>query len=164
MWVNSKGFHKTVRTFRLAWALYVRLYEVPFSHELAHICSNWTEKNPSLYQLNNIEWPSLKIIFETQDCKKKLSMHSVSLNTETFFSKKKKTKKKKKKIHVHYIKWTSSWENLSLGFPTRWLKPGCSASEIQQVRYYTIQSENNKDADQTARMCRLICTFVVHMT
>ena len=30
-----------------------------------------------------------------------------------------------------------------------------------ETRYYTIQAANNKGADQTARMCRLICTFVV---
>ena len=30
-------------------------------------------------------------------------------------------------------------------------------------RYYTIQAANNKGADQTARMRRLICTFVVRI-
>ena len=30
-------------------------------------------------------------------------------------------------------------------------------------RYYTIQEVNNKGADQTARMRRLICAFVVRM-
>ena len=28
---------------------------------------------------------------------------------------------------------------------------------------YTLQIVNNKGADQTARMCRMICRFVVHM-
>ena len=33
----------------------------------------------------------------------------------------------------------------------------------KETRYYTIQAVNNKDADQTARMCRLICIFVVRI-
>ena len=47
------------------------------------------------------------------------------------------------------------------------LKPACSADETSygldnnKWRYYTIQVVNNKGADQTARMLRLICTFVV---
>ena len=44
-------------------------------------------------------------------------------------------------------------------------KPACSATEasysLQIQKYYTIQAANNKSADQTAQMRRLICTLVV---
>ena len=50
------------------------------------------------------------------------------------------------------------------------LKPACSATETwswnsgyNKYGYYTIQAANNKGADQTARMRRLICTFVVRI-
>ena len=52
------------------------------------------------------------------------------------------------------------------------LKQACSATETSQsleisavanYRYYTIQAANNKGADQTARMHRLICSFVVRI-
>ena len=34
---------------------------------------------------------------------------------------------------------------------------------FSKYRYYTIQVANNKGADQTARMRRLVCAFVVHI-
>ena len=34
-------------------------------------------------------------------------------------------------------------------------------SFISKYRYYSIQAANNKGADQTVPMCRLICVFVV---
>ena len=47
-------------------------------------------------------------------------------------------------------------------------KPACSAAETWnfwfcKYRYYFIQSENNKGADQIVWMRRLICTFVVRI-
>ena len=68
--------------------------------------------------------------------------------------------------------WALSRENLSLGFATRvdsnrsaQLETSYSLeiSAIESVRYYTTQAMNNKGADQTARMRRLICTFVVRI-
>ena len=52
------------------------------------------------------------------------------------------------------------------------LKPACSTIEIKleymdwnfawsKFDYYTFQTVNNKGADQTARMLRMVCTFVV---
>ena len=50
------------------------------------------------------------------------------------------------------------------------LKPACSATEaslslenfgFSKYRYYTFLAANNKGADQTARMRRMICAFVV---
>ena len=35
--------------------------------------------------------------------------------------------------------------------------------KYRNKRYYTVQAANNKGADQTARMRRLICTFVVRI-
>ena len=52
-------------------------------------------------------------------------------------------------------------------------KQACSADEtsygleilaIASMRYYTIQAANNKGADQTARMRRLIFFFVVRIS
>ena len=49
------------------------------------------------------------------------------------------------------------------------LKLACSASlrlenfGYSNYRYYTIYAANNKDTDQTAWMCRLICIFIVHI-
>ena len=47
------------------------------------------------------------------------------------------------------------------------LKPACSATEeifeFNKYKYYTMQAVNNKGSDQTVRMRRLICTFVVCM-
>ena len=52
------------------------------------------------------------------------------------------------------------------------LKPACAGTEtswgleilaIGSRGYYTIQAANNKGADQTAWMCRLICVFVVRI-
>ena len=34
---------------------------------------------------------------------------------------------------------------------------------VYQVFNYTFQRVNNKEADQTAQMCRLVCTFIVGM-
>ena len=51
-------------------------------------------------------------------------------------------------------------------------KPACSATEtslslesldFSKYRYHTISAVNNKGADQTARMRRLICAFVVRI-
>ena len=53
-----------------------------------------------------------------------------------------------------------SWENLSsvrLNLPESW------NFGYSKQRYYTIQAVNNKGADQTARMRRLICAFVVRI-
>ena len=36
-------------------------------------------------------------------------------------------------------------------------------SKIENKRYYTIYAGNNKGADLTAWMCRLICAFVVRI-
>ena len=36
-------------------------------------------------------------------------------------------------------------------------------ARILKINYYTLQIANNKGADQTARMRRLICSFVVRM-
>ena len=47
---------------------------------------------------------------------------------------------------LSYRSWLGSW---NLGF--------------SMYRYYTIQAANNKGADQTARMRRLICAFVVRI-
>ena len=49
-------------------------------------------------------------------------------------------------------------------------KPACSARDWlenwnfarSKSRYDTFQKENNKGADQSARMRRLVCTFAVH--
>ena len=47
------------------------------------------------------------------------------------------------------------------------LKPACSATEtsksLEILGIDTIRAANNKDADQTARMHRLICAFVVRI-
>ena len=49
------------------------------------------------------------------------------------------------------------------------LKPACSASETSletsdtETSHYTIQAANNKGADQTEQMRRLICAFVIHI-
>ena len=47
------------------------------------------------------------------------------------------------------------------------LKSDCSATEtiarISKLNYYTFQIVNNKCADQTGRIRRLICSFVVCM-
>ena len=36
-------------------------------------------------------------------------------------------------------------------------------SDIEKRKYYTNKAVNNKDADQTAQMRRLICIFVVRI-
>ena len=41
------------------------------------------------------------------------------------------------------------------------LKLVSSATETSKLRYGTSQKANNKRADQTARMRRLVCAFVV---
>ena len=65
--------------------------------------------------------------------------------------------------------WASSWENVSSGVSDQVrLKLACSATEasmrleilLTETRDITLGSEN-KGADQTARMRRLICAFVV---
>ena len=47
------------------------------------------------------------------------------------------------------------------------LKPTYSVTEISQnadkVINYTLLGANNKGADQTARMCRLVCAYDVRM-
>ena len=72
--------------------------------------------------------------------------------------------------HETFHIWASSQENLSPGFPTmriskqspqlprlaRKLKFACS-----KFRHDTFKYGNNKGADQTARMRRLVCAFVV---
>ena len=67
------------------------------------------------------------------------------------------------------IIWASSRENLSSGFPTK--RDSNQSPQLQRrarklkfrskFRYDTFQKTNNKGADQTAHMCRLVCAFVV---
>ena len=66
--------------------------------------------------------------------------------------------------------WSLTRENLSFGFPTK-----CDSNQPAQLqrlarklkfrssksRYDTFQKANNKGADQTVRMGRLVCAFVV---
>ena len=57
-----------------------------------------------------------------------------------------------------------SRENLSLGFVQVRHKLACSTTETSLgLEISAVQAANNKGADQTARMCRLICAFVVHI-
>ena len=37
------------------------------------------------------------------------------------------------------------------------------ATSYDKCSYYSFQKVNNKVADQTARICRLLCNFVVHI-
>ena len=65
-------------------------------------------------------------------------------------------------------KWATSRENLSSVFPTNWDSNRAAQLEswifgYSKQRYYTVQVENNKGADQTVRMRRLICAFVVRI-
>ena len=39
----------------------------------------------------------------------------------------------------------------------------CTELRLLECRYYTIQAANNKGADQTVQMHRLICAFVVRI-
>ena len=64
--------------------------------------------------------------------------------------------------------WASSRESLSSGFRPGKIQIGLLSYTDQleswnfwysKYRYYTIQVANNKGADQTAQMRRLICTF-----
>ena len=65
--------------------------------------------------------------------------------------------------------WASSQQNLSLGFPTK--LDSNQSPQLQRLarklkvqsksRYDTFQWANNKSADQTVRMRRLVCAFVV---
>ena len=66
--------------------------------------------------------------------------------------------------------WASTWQNLSSGFPTKW--DSNQLAQLQRLarklkfahrepRYDTFQKANNKGADQTARMRRLVCACVV---
>ena len=65
--------------------------------------------------------------------------------------------------------WTSSRENLSAGFPKNTSFKSVSSAtqtdwkiEISPVaRLHTLHKAKNKDADQTARMRRLVCACVV---
>ena len=64
--------------------------------------------------------------------------------------------------------WASSRENLSSGFPTRVdsIRPAQPQKlEILDIetRDIIVSLQRNKGANQTARMRRLICTFVVHI-
>ena len=64
--------------------------------------------------------------------------------------------------------WATSRENVSLGFWTR-LDSNLPAQleawnfGYSKYKYYTIKAANNKGADQTAWMRRLICAFVVRI-
>ena len=49
------------------------------------------------------------------------------------------------------------------GLLSWWDQPGSSNFGYSKKRYYTIDAANNKGADQTARMRRLICAFVVRI-
>ena len=75
-------------------------------------------------------------------------------------------------LQLSAIIWALSGENLSSGFPTKWysnqpaqLQRLARKSKYRllcsQSRYDTFQKANNKGADQTARMRRLVCAFVV---
>ena len=68
------------------------------------------------------------------------------------------------------IIWASLRENLSLGCPTK--QDSNQSPQLQRLarklrfclsklRYGAFQKANNKGADQTARMRRLVCAFVV---
>ena len=71
----------------------------------------------------------------------------------------------------HLTFWTSSGQNLSSGFLKN--RDSNRSSELQRLarilkfclkhkfRYATFQKANNKGADQTARMRRLVCACVV---
>ena len=59
--------------------------------------------------------------------------------------------------------WASSRENLSLAFPTKF-DSSTSAPLHRQARklnYNTFHAANNKGADKSAWMRRLVCAFVV---
>ena len=69
--------------------------------------------------------------------------------------------------------WASLRENLSLGFPTK--RVSNQSPQLQRLArilkftrskfaYGTFQKANNKGADQTARMRRLVCTCVISNT
>ena len=49
------------------------------------------------------------------------------------------------------------------GLLSWWDELGSWNFGYSKQRYYTVQAVNNKGADQTARMHRLICTFVVRI-
>ena len=65
--------------------------------------------------------------------------------------------------------WASSRQNLSMGFPTK--RDSNQSPQLQglvrklnaciKFRYDTFKKANNKGADQSARMRRLVCAFVV---
>ena len=46
------------------------------------------------------------------------------------------------KTKIEYIDWNFAWSKFD---------------------YYTFQTVNNKGADQSSQMCRMVCTFVVCM-
>ena len=58
---------------------------------------------------------------------------------------------------------SSSQENLSSQFATRYdsNRPAQLQNLARVYKYYTIQGANSKGADQTARMRRQVCNFVV---
>ena len=71
-----------------------------------------------------------------------------------------------------HIIWASTRENLSSGFLTesdsnqpvqlqRLAK--IMKFALKEIDYYTVQKTNNKGADQTSQMRRLVCVFVIHM-
>ena len=74
-------------------------------------------------------------------------------------------------VRLVAIIWALSWENLSLGFCNQLrLKLACSATGASQKldildieTKSIIQAANNKGADKTARMHRLICAFAVRI-
>ena len=58
---------------------------------------------------------------------------------------------------AHWIRWDPTRHNLSLGFPTQ--QDLSQSSRLQRLA--SLDTANNKDADQTACMRRLVCTFFI---
>ena len=59
--------------------------------------------------------------------------------------------------------WASPQENLSSGFANRHAQQQSWNFGFRKIRYYTMLVASNKCTDQIARMCKLICAFVVRI-
>ena len=69
-------------------------------------------------------------------------------------------------LSISFNIWATTRENLSLGFRQRisnkspQLQRRARNFTCSKLTYDTFQKANNKGADQTARMCRLVCACV----
>ena len=65
---------------------------------------------------------------------------------------------------LYNVRWASSRENLSSGSPTKPVSnqsPQLRNFARSKFRYHTFLKANNNGADQSARMRRLVCAFIV---